>query len=158
MPTQLIDDDTTADVSEEHSEDAGIADEQAATPSGSGHRQRRAALAVAAGVCLVALGALTFLGWQYKQHRDVAAESGAALAAAQMYAATLTSIDATNVDDNFSKVVDGATGEFKDMYSQSATQLRQVLIDNKAMSRGVVVDAAVKSAARDKVEVLLFVD
>jgi Mce-associated membrane protein len=44
------------------------------------------------------------------------------------------------------------------MYSQSATQLRQVLIDNKAVSHGTVVDAALKSMTKTKVEVLLFVD
>jgi Mce-associated membrane protein len=55
-------------------------------------------------------------------------------------------------------VLDGATGEFKDMYSQSSAQLRQLLIDNKAVSHGTVVDAAIKSATKDKVEVLIFVD
>jgi Mce-associated membrane protein len=44
------------------------------------------------------------------------------------------------------------------MYSQSASQLRQVLIDNKAISKGIVVDSAIKSATKTKVEVLLFID
>jgi Mce-associated membrane protein len=70
----------------------------------------------------------------------------------------LTSIDTNNVDQNFTQVLDGATGEFKDMYSQSASQLRQVLIDNKAISKGIVVDSAIKSATKAKVEVLLFID
>ena len=39
-----------------------------------------------------------------------------------------------------------------------AAQLRQVLIDNKAMSKGTVVDAAIKSATTTKVDVLLFID
>ena len=33
------------------------------------------------------------------------------------YAEVLTSIDSNNVDENFRQVLDGATGEFKDMYS-----------------------------------------
>ena len=49
------------------------------------------------------------------------------------YAQVLTSIDANNVDQNFAQVLDGATGEFKDMYSKSSDQLRQLLIDNKAI-------------------------
>ncbi|MCV7382454.1 hypothetical protein [Mycolicibacter longobardus] len=141
MATQLIDDEPAADNG---------------APPETGPRRRRTALA--AGISVAVLLGLVFLGWQYKQHVDVAKAGRAALDSAQSYAATLTSIDANSVDDNFAKVVDGATGEFKDMYSQSATQLRQVLIDNKAMSRGIVVDSAVKSAAKNKVEVLLFVD
>lgn len=146
---------------EEHTagaDEQDSAEEQATTPYGPGRRQRRATLAAAVPISVAAVAMLAFLGWQYQQHREFANASRAALASAQSYAATLTSIDANNVDDNFAEVVDGATGEFKDMYSQSAAQLRQVLIDNKAMSKGIVVDSAVKSAAKNKVEVLLFID
>ncbi|MED5813341.1 DUF3329 domain-containing protein [Mycolicibacterium sp. 050232] len=107
-------------------------------------------------VAAVALSA--FLGWQHKQHTDVTDAGNTALDTAKSYAIALTSIDTNAIDNNFAQVLNGATGEFKDMYSQSATQLRQVLVDNKATSKGTVVDAAVKSAAKDKVEVLLFVD
>jgi Mce-associated membrane protein len=130
------------------------------TPAASrGHRLLRSSIVVAVGIVFVAaLGLSAFLGWQLKQQHDTAAAGGAALAAARSYAVTLTSVDAKNIDQNFAQVLDGATGEFKDMYSQSATQLRQVLIDNKAVSHGTVVDAAVKSTTKTKVEVLLFVD
>ncbi|MGV0660737.1 hypothetical protein ABQE40_19990, partial [Mycolicibacterium pulveris] len=62
------------------------------------------------------------------------------------------------VDENFAAVLDGATGEFKDMYSKSSTELRQLLIDNEASAHGVVLESAVQSATKDKVVVLLFVD
>ena len=78
--------------------------------------------------------------------------------AAVSYAQVLTSIDSNKVDENFSQVLDGATGEFKDMYSKSSMQLRQLLIDNKATAHGVVVESAVQSATKDKAVVLLFVD
>ena len=70
----------------------------------------------------------------------------------------MTSIDSNKVDENFNQVLDGATGEFKDMYSQSSMQLRQLLIDNKAAAHGVVVESAIQSETKDKVVVLLFVD
>jgi Mce-associated membrane protein len=112
-----------------------------------------------AGIVVVAASALSgFLAWQLQQSNETAAAGRAALAAAQSYAVVLTSIDTNNVDQNFSQVLDGATGEFKDVYSQSASQLRQVLIENKAMSKGIVVDSAIKSATKTRVEVLLFVD
>ncbi|MCV7345378.1 Mce protein [Mycolicibacterium rhodesiae] len=111
------------------------------------------------GALIVALlGGSGFLGWQaWQQHRvEVASRDGQA--AAVRYAQVLTSIDSNNVDQNFADVLNGATGEFKDMYSQSSAQLRQLLLDNKATAHGVVIDSAVKSATPDKVVVLMFVD
>lgn len=111
------------------------------------------------GALIVALlGGSGFLGWQaWQQHRvEVASRDGQA--AAVRYAQILTSIDSNNVDQNFTDVLNGATGEFKDMYSQSSAQLRQLLLDNKATAHGVVIDSAVKSATPDKVVVLMFVD
>lgn len=138
--------------------DADDADESASISS---RRRRWFRRFLAAAVCIVfvaVMGLAGFLAWQFKQHNDTAAAGLAALATAERYAVALTSIDTNNVDQNFTQVLDGATGEFKDMYSQSASQLRQVLIDNKAISKGIVVDSAIKSATKTKVEVLLFVD
>ncbi|WP_319434866.1 DUF3329 domain-containing protein [Mycobacterium sp. RTGN5] len=104
------------------------------------------------------LGASGFLGWQVWQQREIAAASREAQQAAVHYAQILTSIDSNNVDQNFNEVLNGATGEFKDMYSRSSSQLRQLLVDNKATARGVVIDSAVKSASKNQVVVLMFVD
>lgn len=101
---------------------------------------------------------LGYLGWRQFQQYQITQAGEAGLRAAQDYAVVLTTLDARNIDDNYRKSLDGATGEFKDAYSQGANQLRQVLIDNKASGTGIVVAAAVKSATPDKVEVLLFVD
>ncbi|GAT10466.1 DUF3329 domain-containing protein [Mycolicibacterium novocastrense] len=107
---------------------------------------------------VVLLGATGFLGWQLWQERQIAQAGEQAQAAAVTYAQVLTSIDSAKVDENFDAVLDGATGEFKDMYSQSSSQLRQLLIDNKASAHGVVLESAVQSATKDKAVVLLFVD
>jgi Mce-associated membrane protein len=112
-----------------------------------------AALIFAAALCVSGL-----LYWQQQQRDDVVAAGQAALAAAKNYAVELSSIDSKEVDKNFAKVLDGATGEFKGMYSQSSAQLRQLLIDNKAVSHGAVIDAAIKSATKTRVEVLIFLD
>ncbi|MCT7371979.1 tetratricopeptide repeat protein [Mycolicibacterium llatzerense] len=131
-----------------------------ATESAAATSKRRVDLAalVCALLFTVLVAALGFLGWrQYEQYRLTEA-SEAGLQAAKDYAVVLTTLDAKNIDENYRKSLDGATGEFKDAYSQGANQLRQVLIDNKASGTGIVVAAAVKSATPDKVEVLLFVD
>ncbi|QEN12615.1 DUF3329 domain-containing protein [Mycobacterium sp. ELW1] len=111
------------------------------------------------GALIVALLAgCGVLGWQAWQDHRVEVASRDGQAAAVRYAQVLTSIDSNNVDQNFADVLNGATGEFKDMYSQSSAQLRQLLLDNKATAHGVVIDSAVKSATPDKVVVLMFVD
>ncbi|MEN3222468.1 DUF3329 domain-containing protein [Mycolicibacterium porcinum] len=111
-----------------------------------------------AAVFIAALALSGFLGWNAWQARQVAQAGKQAQDAAVSYAQILTSIDSNKVDENFNQVLAGATGEFKDMYSQSSMQLRQLLIDNKASAHGVVVESAVQSASKDKVVVLLFVD
>ncbi|MHA3021666.1 DUF3329 domain-containing protein [Mycobacterium sp. BMJ-28] len=98
------------------------------------------------------------LGWKLWQQREIRQAGQQAQQAAVTYAEILTSIDSNKVDENFNQVLDGATGEFKDMYSQSSTQLRQLLIDNKATAHGVVLESAIQSESKNKVVVLLFVD
>ncbi|MCA2253072.1 Mce protein [Mycobacterium intracellulare] len=112
----------------------------------------------AALILAVVLAGAGYEGWLLFQHhqRDVAAAQ--ALTAAKKYILALTSVDTNAIDKNFAEVLDGSTGEFKDMYTKSSAQLRQTLIDNKAAAHGNVVDAAVQSATEDKVDVVLFVD
>jgi len=78
--------------------------------------------------------------------------------AAEAFAVLLTSIDAKNLDSDIAQILDGSTGEFKDMYGETSGQLRQLLIDNNSTSRGNVVDSAVQSFDGDVGVVLLFVD
>ena len=98
------------------------------------------------------------LGWQLWQQHRVDAAAVAGHRAAVDYAEALTSIDSNRVDDDFAAILNGATGDFKDTYTKASTQLRQLLIDNKASAQGKVVDSAVQSEATDKVVVLLMVD
>ena len=121
-------------------------------------RPRRLLLASLAVALIAALAGAGFLGWKLWQQDQVARAGEQARQTAVSYAQVLTSIDTNKVDDNFAQVLDGATGEFKDMYSQSSMQLRQLLIDNKASAHGVVLESAVQSATRNKAVVLLFVD
>lgn len=119
---------------------------------------RRVLVGVVAVIFVAALAVSGVLGWLLWQEREVTRAGEQAQQAAVAYAQILTSIDSSKVDENFNQVLDGSTGEFKDMYSQSSVQLRQMLIDNKASAHGVVVESAIQSASKDKVVVLLFVD
>ena len=83
--------------------------------------------------------------WKSQLDRDTAAQQG--LAAAQEFIGVLTNVDAGKLDENFALAAEGSTGEFKDVYTQSSAQLRQLLVENKAAAHGVVVESAVKSAS-----------
>lgn len=158
-----------ADIAEESTDDENHSDDSEDEPgidpalnAAETPRRKRwlARIAVGIGALLIVGVATTAgaLGWKVIQHNNIAAAEKAASAAATAYAVTLTTVDYQKIDQNFAAVLDGATGEFKNMYSQSSAQLRQLLIDNKAVSHGTVIDSAVKSATKDKVDVLMFVD
>ncbi|UVO13960.1 Mce protein [Mycobacterium sp. SVM_VP21] len=113
---------------------------------------------IAAAVLALGLIGATYEGWLLFAHHQRTVAAAQALEAAEKYTLVLTSVDPNAIDKNFAEILDGATGEFKDVYSASSEQLRQLLIDNKASAHGTVIDSAVKSATKNQVEVLLFVD
>ncbi|MFF3567351.1 hypothetical protein [Nocardia jiangxiensis] len=118
----------------------------------------RPVTAVLLFLLIVAVVLAAVFGWKLKARNDDEAAGQAAMAAAKDYAVALTSIDSAHIDADFSTVLNGATGQFKDMYSQSATQLKPLLLQAKSVSKGNVVAASVQSASSDHVVVMLFVD
>jgi Mce-associated membrane protein len=111
----------------------------------------------AAAVYVAFIAAAGYEGWLlFQQHQNDLA-GGQALAAARKYAVTLTTTDPNAIDQNFTDILDGATGDFKDTYTKASSRLRKMLIDNKVATQGTVIDSAVKSATTNKVEILLFV-
>lgn len=148
-------DDEAKDDTKDEAEDAVEPEPEASSSPGW---RRRVFVGVVAAVFVASLALSGFLGWKLWQTYLVTQAGQQAQDTAVNYAQILTSIDSNKVDENFNQVLAGATGEFKDMYSQSSAQLRQLLIDNKATAHGVVLQSAVQSASKDKVVVLLFVD
>lgn len=150
-----VDEDGAAEDGAAEADDTDEADD---TEAPERHWRSRLLVGAAAAVVIASLAGCGYLGWTVWQDRAVTRAGEQAREAAVAYAQVLTSIDANKVDENFDQVLDGATGEFKDMYSQSSMQLRQLLIDNKATAHGVVLESAVQSQSKDRVVVLLFVD
>jgi Mce-associated membrane protein len=154
-----VDDDSAVTESDDADDEA--ADDATDSESDEGGQRRWPRRVLVGAIALVVAASLVgsgFLGWIVWQQREAAQAGQRAQEAAVGYAQILTSIDSNKVDENFNQVLDGATGEFKDMYSQSSMQLRQLLIDNKAMAHGIVVQSAIQSQSENKVVVLLFVD
>jgi Mce-associated membrane protein len=149
---------TDANDDEKAPDEADSEEEPVAAARPERRWRRRLAKGGAAVILTAAVAVSGVLGWMLWQQRAVTRAGQQAQQAAVEYAQILTSIDSNKVDENFNQVLDGATGEFKDMYTQSSMQLRQLLIDNKAAAHGVVLDSAIQSASKNKVVVLLFVD
>lgn len=146
-------------IDDEDSIESGEAATEESEPAVPQGKRRKRLIVGGVGALVLALAWLSgFFGWQYLNNQRVADAGAAALRTANAYAVILTSVDTDNLDANFTAVLDGATGEFHDMYAKSSTELRKLLIDHKATGHGVVIDSAVKSADTHEVVVLLFVD
>ena len=144
------------------SESASAGDDSSDDPAVVSSGRRRWVIRTAvAGFFVLTVVAVVFagvFGWQLHDKNQVADAAREASDTARTYAVTLTSIDSDHVDQNFTDVLNGATGDFKDMYSKSSNQLKSLLVQNKAVSKGRVVDSGIKSATKNEVEVVLFVD
>ncbi|MFI6776369.1 hypothetical protein [Nocardia sp. NPDC050412] len=124
-------------------------------------RRRWVPRAAVGAIALVAVSASVLacvLGWKLHDRNEIDTAVRQAASTAQTYAVTLTSIDSQNIDQNFAAVISGATGEFKDTYTQSSNQLKALLVEHTAVSKGRVVDSSIKSASKDRVQVMLFID
>jgi Mce-associated membrane protein len=121
-------------------------------------RPMRLALPVAIGLSVllvVSIAAAVTFGLLLKAKNDTDAAASEALNTARSFAVTLTTYDYNNLDKNFADVLDGSTGDFKNEYTGGSSTLRQLLQQAKATSRGTVLDAGVKSATTDRVEIVL---
>lgn len=136
--TATSDGDATEGPADAASEPGSAADGENddAEPATPGRRRRRFLVGALAALAVAGFATSGYLGWQLWHNRQVEQAAAQAQTAAVAYAQVLTSIDSNNVDENFAQVLDGSTGEFKDMYTKSSTQLRQLLIDNEASARG----------------------
>jgi Mce-associated membrane protein len=97
-------------------------------------------------------------GWQYNNQRRLDDARQQALAAARQTTVNFVTISAATVDRDLKRVEDGATGDFKDEFTQAAPQVRAAVVENKVDSRGTVLRAAVVSSDRSSAVVLVAVD
>ena len=113
-------------------------------------------LAAATIVAICAL--LGASGWMLWHHHTVAAErqrSAAYVAAARQGVINLTSLDFNNAKEGVQRVLDSATGEFKDDFQRRADDFSSVVKDSKAVTQGSVRATAVESMSKDSAVVLV---
>ncbi len=121
-------------------------------------RRLRVALGSLA-VVVVALGvAAIVLALELSRAKALDEAREDAVQAARQEALNLTSIDNEDLEADLKRVLDGATGEFREDFSQRAEQLRGILRQNQVVSQGRVIEAAVVRSDEDTATVLVVVD
>jgi Mce-associated membrane protein len=116
-------------------------------------------LAAATVVAIFAL--LGASGWMLWRHHTVVAErqrSAAFVAAARQGVINLTSLDFNNAKRDVQRVLDSATGEFKDDFQRRADDFASVVKDSKAVTQGSIGATAVESMSKDSAVVLVLAD
>jgi Mce-associated membrane protein len=131
-----------------------------AEPDPARRRLRAPNLAVALTIAAVAAicALLGVSGWMAWQHHNVVQErqrAAAYTAAARQGVINLTSLDFNKGKEGVQRVLDSATGEFKDDFQRRAEDFESVVKDSKAVTEGSVAATAVESMNNDSAVVLV---
>ena len=113
---------------------------------------------LAATAILAICGLLGASGWMLWHHHTVLAErqrSAAYVAAARQGVVNLTSLDFNKAKEGVQRVLDSATGEFRDDFQRRADDFASVVKDSKAVTQGSVTASAVESMSKDSAVVLV---
>jgi Mce-associated membrane protein len=114
------------------------------------------ALSIAAVVAIV--GLLGASGWMAWQHHHVVKDrerAAAYIATAKQGVINLTSLDFNKAKEDVQRVLDIATGDFKDEFQKRAEDFAAVVKDSKAVTEGSVAATAVESMNNDSAVVLV---
>lgn len=127
-------------------------------------RLRRARLshigrALVAGVVIVAtLAGLTgWLGYRAYQKHEAQAERDVFVQVARQGAVNLTTINYTDVDADVQRILDLATGAFREDFEQRSKPFIEVVKAAQSKSEGTVTDAGLESQRGDAAQVLVAV-
>lgn len=114
---------------------------------------------LALAVTITVLAAALVVGAVIVRHdsqRNAARQ--AAVAAARQEALNLTSIDGQNIDADLQRVLDNATGGFRTDFAARSKDLKTVLVQNKVVSQGRVLEAALVRSDLTTATALVVVD
>jgi Mce-associated membrane protein len=176
VPTAVDDEDVAGPAAVDDEDVAGPAavdDEDVAGPEthdGAAVRRRRTfptrrelgrghlAGGILVAVLCAALTAAGTFGHRWYSDRALDGANQQALAAAKQTTVNFVSVSASSVDRDLQRIVDGATGEFKDQFTRGQSEVRAAIVENKVESRGSVLRAGLVSGDRRTAVVLVAVD
>ncbi len=156
---------TTLDVAERDYPDDVAAQVDDAEPQSTGrlarwgHRVSRLASAVVAGAVIVATlsGLAGWLGYRAYQTHEAQARRDLFVQTARLGAVNLTTINYTEVDADVQRILDVATGAFRDDFEQRSKPFIEVVKAAQSKSEGTVTDAGLESQHGDSAQVLVAV-
>lgn len=119
----------------------------------------RAASAMAASAAIVAMlaGLTGWLGYTAYQKHHAQAQREQFIRVARQGAVNLTTINYTEVDADVRRILDLATGAFRDDFEQRATSFTEFVKSAQSKSEGTVTDAGLESQHGDSAQVLVAV-
>ncbi|MFC8042112.1 hypothetical protein [Nocardia sp. NPDC057353] len=128
------------------------------TPA-SGRKISRPVLALAATAAVAVAAIATSITLFVQNQNQTALEDARAEAqqAACTYAPVLAEYDAKNLDAYFQGVLDGATGDWKEQFEDTSTELRDVLSKGEVISKADDVQCAIKTADETSAEAIVVI-
>jgi Mce-associated membrane protein len=117
----------------------------------------RAALPMAAVLCIVCAGLAGWLGfrmWQVDQRSAVHAQW---VQVARQGALNLTTIDYSRIDADVQRILDSSTGRFREDFQNRSQPFVDVVKQAQSKSEGAVTEAALESTSGDSAQVLVSV-
>lgn len=114
---------------------------------------------VAAGLVAVIFlaGAAGWLGYRAQQAREAKSQHNLFLLVARQAAINLTTISYTEVDADIQRVLDSATGAFRDDFQKRSGPFVDVVKQVQSKSEGTVSEAGLLTETRDQAQALLAV-
>ncbi|MCA2244924.1 MULTISPECIES: Mce protein [Mycobacterium] len=113
---------------------------------------------VAGGLIVATLAGLSgWLGYRAYQQHDAQARRNLYVATARQGAVNLTTINYTQVDTDVQRILDSATGAFRDDFEQRSKPFMEVVKAAQSKSEGTVTDAGLESQSDDSAQVLVAV-
>lgn len=122
-------------------------------------RLSRVGTALVAGALIVAalVGLSGWLGYRAYQKHDAQVRQDLYIATARQGAVNLTTINYTQVDADVQRILDLATGAFRDDFEQRAKPFEEIVKAAQSKSEGTVTDAGLESQRGDSAQVLVAV-
>lgn len=114
---------------------------------------------IAVGVAIIAalLGLGGWLGYRVHQDRQVQAQRSLYVQVARQTAINLTTISCTEVDADIKRVLDSATGGFRDEFQARSQPFVEVVKKVQSKSEGTVAEAGLVSSTAGQAQVLVAV-
>jgi Mce-associated membrane protein len=115
----------------------------------------RAALPMAAVLCIVCAGLAGWLGFRAWQIHQLSAAHARWVQVARQGALNLTTIDYSRVDADVQRILDSSTGRFRDDFQNRSQPFVDVVKQAQSKSEGAITEAALESTSGESAQVLV---